>query len=124
MLDKSRILTRAKLKKLDTDSLFLDSFMRNFGGNPQKVFEGVEDTVLEYGETSEFEFDGFSLVVEDGVFAVQFEDPEEGLVIQNLVDEGENEPKFPYLFEAAGVEKALSEEDYLRAKRFLEKKRG
>jgi hypothetical protein len=119
MLDRGRILTRAKLKNQDANSLFLGSFMRNFGGNLHSTFEGVEETILEYKNISEFEFDGFSVVVEDGVFAVQFEDPEEGLVIQNLADEGEIEPKFPYLFEVDGIEKSLAEEDYRRIQEFL-----
>jgi hypothetical protein len=98
--------------------------MRSFGGNLKTTFDGVEDTVLEYGNISEFEFDGFSIIVEDGIYAVQFEDPEEGLVIQNLVDEDETEPKFPYLFEVNGVEKILAEEDYQKIKKFVEQKNG
>jgi hypothetical protein len=119
MLNRDRILTRAKLKNKDTNSLFLDSFMRNFGGNLQTTFEGVGETDLEYKNISEFEFDGFSVVVEDGVYAVQFEEPEEGLVIQNLIDEGNSEPEFPYLFEVNGIEKVLTEEDYKRIEEFM-----
>jgi hypothetical protein len=118
------MLTRSKLKIQDTDTLFLNSFVKNFGGNLAFTYEGVEDTVLEYGDTQEFEFDGFSIVVENGVFAVQFEDAEEGLVVQNLIDEGEIEPKFPYLFEIDGVEKVFIEEDYKRIKSFIEKQKG
>jgi hypothetical protein len=95
--------------------------MRNFGGNLRSTFEGVEDTVLEYSEISEFEFDGFSVVVENGLFSVQFEDPEDGLVIQNLIDEEEIKPKFPYLFDVDGIEKVLTEEDYQRIKNFIQK---
>jgi hypothetical protein len=98
--------------------------MRNFSGNLKTTFDGVEDTILEYCSISEFEFDGFSVIVEDGVYAVQFEEPEEGLVIQNLVDEDETEPKFPYLFEVNGVEKVLAEEDYRRIKKFMEHENG
>lgn len=121
---KSRIQTRAKLIHQDTSALFLNSFMRNFSGNLKTTFDGVEDTILEYCSISEFEFDGFSVIVEDGVYAVQFEEPEEGLVIQNLVDEDETEPKFPYLFEVNGVEKVLAEEDYRRIKKFMEHENG
>jgi len=123
VIDRSKIMTAAKLRKQDADKVFLGSFMRNFGGNLQSTFAGVEDTALEFADVSEFEFDGFSVVVEGGVFAVQYEDPEEGLVVQNLVDEGEKDPKFPYLFEADGAEKTLTEEDYLRIKTFVEKEK-
>jgi hypothetical protein len=94
--------------------------MRNFGGNLKTTFEDIEDTALEYIDVNEFEFDGFSVVVENGVFAVQFEDPEDGMVIQNLINEGESEPKFPYLFEVNGIEKVLTKENYQRIKNFLE----
>jgi len=77
--------------------------------------------VLERSFTQEFEFDGFSVVVEDGRFGVQFEDPEDGLVVQYLEDESENEIRFPYLFEVDGVEKVLTEEDYQRIKAFVER---
>ena len=120
-IEGNKILTRAKLKNQDTDKLFLGFFMRNFGGNLQTTLEGVEDTVLDYGRVSEFEFDGFSVIVEGGVFSVQYEDPEDGLVIQNLVDEGENDPKFPYLFEVDGEEKILTQEEYQRIKDFVSK---
>jgi hypothetical protein len=120
MYDRDKILTRSKLKAQDADTLFLNSFAKSFGGNLSSTYEGVEDTVLEYGHVQEFEFDGFSVIVENGVFAVQFEDPEDGLVVQNLIDEGEIEPKFPYLFEADGIEKSLAEEDYRRIKDFVE----
>jgi hypothetical protein len=122
--DKNRIQMRAKLVHQDTNALFLNSFMRNFGGNLETTFDGVEDTVLEYSSIGEFEFDGFSVIIDDGIYAVQFEDPEEGLVIQNLIDEGEIEPKFPYLFEVNGVEKVLTEEDYRRIKRIREQEDG
>jgi hypothetical protein len=122
--DKNRIQTRAKLVHQDASPLFLNSFMRNFGGDLKTTFEDVEETVLEYGDISEFEFDGFSVIAEDGVYAVQFEDPEEGMIIQNLADEGETEPKFPYLFEVDGAEKVLAEEDYKRIKKFIEQENG
>jgi hypothetical protein len=123
MIDRSKILTRAKLKNQDANTLFLGGFMRNFGGNLHKTFEGVDETVLEFGDIQEFEFDGFSVVVEDGVFAVQYEDSEDGLVIQNLVGENETLPEFPYLFEVNGVEKIYNETDYQRIKNLKKKKK-
>jgi hypothetical protein len=120
--DKEHLQTRAKLIHQDTNILFLNSFMRNFGGNLKTTFEGVEDTTLEYTDVNEFEFDGFSVIVENGVFAVQFEEPEEGMVVQNLINEGEFDAKFPYLFEVGGVEKILTKEDYWRIKNFLEQR--
>ena len=121
MFDKSKILTRTKLRNENPDGLFLSSFMRNFGGNLHTTFEGVEDTILEYGNVHEFEFDGFSVIEENGAYSVQFEDAEDGIVNQNLIDEGETDPKFPYLFEVDGVEKCLTEEDYRRIKEFMGK---
>ena len=83
--------------------------------------EDLEETTPVYSDVMEFEFDGFSVVIENGVWGVQYEDAEEGLVIQYLVDEGGFSPKFPYLFMVDDVEKVLSEEDYLKIKTFLEK---
>jgi len=122
--DKSKIITPAKLlERKNNPSSVIEEVMKGSGFNAKEIYGGVEDTILERSFTQEFEFDGFSVIVEDGVFAVQFEDPEDGLVTQYLVDEGENEIKFPYLFEIDGVEKVLTEEEYRRIKTFIEKDR-
>jgi len=125
LIDKTKILTRNNLPKnkgnKGNDS-FVESYKRNFGARDlKKTFEGVENTDIGFEEVKEFEFDGFSVVVENGEFAVKYEDSEEGLVIQYLADENEKIPIFPYLFEMDGVEKILTEENYLKIKAFLEK---
>jgi len=120
MFDKSRLITRSKLRKRGGEDA-PSPFSRNLlMGNLKEKFEGVESTSLEFEDVKEFEFEGFSVVVENGVYAVKYEDAEDGLVIQNLVDENETEPMFPYLFEVDGIEKVLTEEDYLRIKAFIE----
>jgi len=121
-IDKDKIITPAKLLERRNNSVsFLDEVMKGSGFNVKEIYTGVEDTVLERSFTQEFEFDGFSVVVENEKFGVQFEDPEDGLVVQYLAEEGENEIKFPYLFEVDGVEKVLTEEDYQRIRAFVEK---
>jgi len=126
--DKSHILTPAKIielrknQKLDFQPQSVnDAVMKGSGFNVKEIYAGVEETVIERSLTQEFEFDGFSVVVDEaGSFYVQFEDSEDGLVVQALVDEGENEARFPYLFDVDGVEKVLTEEEYLRIKTFID----
>jgi hypothetical protein len=121
-IDKDKIITPAKLlEQRNKPVSVLNEVMKGSGFSAKEIYTGVEDTVLERSFTQEFEFDGFSVVVEDGKFGVQFEDPEDGLVVQYLAEEGENEIKFPYLFEVDGVEKILAEEDYQRIRAFVEK---
>jgi len=125
MIDKNKILTRTnRLRDSGGANVpFLKSFMGGFGGNAGKIYESVEDTDLEFENVKEFEFEGFSVIVEDGVYAVKYEDSEDGLVIQSLIEENEKVPIFPYLFDVDGVEKVLTEEDYLRIKAFIEKEK-
>ena len=119
-VDKSKLFLPGKGVQRGVDASFFDEMKKGLGRDIKKLYAGVEDTVLERSSVLEFEFEGFSVVVEDGVWGVQYEDEEEGLVVQNLVGEGDFEPKFPYLFMVNGVEYTFSEEDYKRLRKFME----
>jgi hypothetical protein len=95
-----------------------DAFWKEFTGKSR-----IEPLCkVEQVKVQEFEFDGFSIVIEGGKPSIQYEDAEDGLVSEELAGE-DGKIEFPVtILDAEGIERVFTEDDYNRIQGFLGKK--